>query len=182
MKKNELLSILCSNYSFVRKSVRISGINESDVDDVCEEVMVAAVRSVRKLKQESSIRPWLSTIIRRKVGEYYRKRLNLKEISNIIRAEDGREIDLYDFVAGETTVESILQEAERMNVVDVLIDSLPEISKCVIRMHFWAGYKFTEIAPVLGVNVNTVKSLYRRGLEKLKENSEAVFDKERDDG
>lgn len=86
MKKNELLSILCSNYSFVRKSVRISGINESDVDDVCEEVMVAAVRSVRKLKQESSIRPWLSTIIRRKVGEYYRKRLNLKEISNIIRA------------------------------------------------------------------------------------------------
>lgn len=52
MKKNELLSILCSNYSFVRKSVRISGINESDVDDVCEEVMVAAVRSVRKLKQE----------------------------------------------------------------------------------------------------------------------------------
>lgn len=144
--------------------------------------MVAAVRSVRKLKQESSIRPWLSTIIRRKVGEYYRKRLNLKEISNIIRAEDGREIDLYDFVAGEATVESILQEAERMNVVDVLIDSLPEISKCVIRMHFWAGYKFTEIAPVLGVNVNTVKSLYRRGLEKLKENSEAIFDKERDDG
>ena len=79
-------------------------------------------------------------------------------------------------------MESILQEAERMNVVDVLIDSLPEIGKCVIPMRFWAGYKFTEIASVLGVNVNTVKSLYRRGLEKLKENSEAVFDKERDDG
>ena len=40
-------------------------------------------------------------------------------------------------LCGEATVESILQEAERMNVVDVLIDSLPEISKCVIRMHFW---------------------------------------------
>lgn len=182
MKKNELLNILCSNYGFVRKSVRISGVRESDVDDVCEEVMVAAVRSIRKLKQESSIRAWLSTIIRRKVGEYYRKRLNLREISNMLRAEDDSEIDLYDFAEGEATVESILQEAERMDVVDVLIDSLPEISKCVIRMHFWTGYKFTEISSVLGVNVNTVKSFYRRGLERLKENSKAIFDKERDDG
>lgn len=179
MKKNELCCVLCSNYAFVRKSVRVSGVHENDVDDVCEEIMAAAAGSVRMLKQESSIRSWLSTIIRRKVGEYYRKQLDLREISNIIRTEDGREIDLYDFTADEATVESILQEAECVNV---LIGSLSEISQCVIRMHFWAGYELTDIAYVLGVNVNTVKSLYRRGLEKLRENSEAILDKERDCG
>ena len=182
MKKNELCCVLCSNYAFVRKSVRVSGVHENDVDDVCGEIMAAAAGSIRMLKQESSIRSWLSTIIRRKVGEYYRKQPDLREISNMIRTEDGREIDLYDFTADEATVESILQEAERVNVVDVLIGSLSEISQCVIRMHFWAGYELTDIANVLGVNVNTVSSLYRRGLEKLRENSEALLDKERDCG
>ena len=144
--------------------------------------MYASAASMKMMSMMYAGKSWLSTIIRRKVGEYYRKQLDLREISNMIRTEDGREIDLYDFTADEATVESILQEAERVNVVDVLIGSLSEISQCVIRMHFWAGYELTDIANVLGVNVNTVSSLYRRGLEKLRENSEALLDKERDCG
>lgn len=183
MKKNSKnLELLCSNYDFVVRRVRAHGISENDVYDVSEEVMVNAVKSIKNLRSSDSIKPWLSTIVRYEACKYYRKKCRIAEISSIIDPEEDRDIDIYDFIASEETVESILQEAERINMVDALLNSLPDTSRRVMRLRFWAGYKFTEIADVLGVNLNTVKSIYRRGLEKLKAEAVLLFDEDRKDG
>lgn len=176
------LDLLCRNYDFVVRQVRVHGICENDVLDISEEVMVAAVKSIGSLRSGDNIRPWLTTIVRYEACRYYRKRSRFAEVSSIIDLEEDRDIDIYDFIASEETVESILQEAERVDMVDTLLDSLPDTSRRVMRLRFWAGYRFSEISDILGVNVNTVKSSYRRGLEKLKAAAELLSGEDRKDG
>lgn len=108
--------------------------------------------------------------------------MHSREVSNMVKTELGEDLDIYDIVPCEATVENILMEAELRETVDDLLDSLPEINKRIIRMHFWSGYRFTEISYILGINVNTVRSLYRRSLQRLKVNSEDYFDEERCNG
>lgn len=79
------------------------------------------------------------------------------------------------------TVEKILQDAERRDMVSAMINGLPDISRRVLRMRFWGGYKHAEIAEILNINVNTEKSIYRRSLKRLKDSYLEILGKEDSD-
>lgn len=52
-------------------------------------------------------------------------------------------------------------------VIDCL-NKLDDIKKNIIKLKFWAGLKFKEIAQILSKNENAIKKMYYRTLEELK--------------
>jgi len=53
-----------------------------------------------------------------------------------------------------------------------ILNELSEKKRNIIRMRFWEGLKFSEIAEKLGKNEAAVKKMFYRTLEEIKEKLE----------
>ncbi len=53
--------------------------------------------------------------------------------------------------------------------VEKIIDELPDKRAVIIKLHFYKGLKYREIADVLGISLNTVKTQIRKALHQLRE-------------
>ncbi len=62
-----------------------------------------------------------------------------------------------------------LEQSERRIVIEAAMSSLPESQREVLVMRIWGGLSFPQIAAVLQISDNTVKSRYRYALAKLGE-------------
>ena len=180
--EEKLLARLCRKYDDVIRLLRVMGVDENDVEDLAGEIFIDAYEGIDTLRDEEKLTPWLRTIAKNKAAKYFGRRKKRKELYGMVRLETGVEFDLLEAIPDEHTVEKLLQKAEEQAMVEELLDSLPEAGRRIIRMHFWGEYRFTEIAEILNLNVNTVKSIYRRSLKRLKDHYEEVFGKEEDYG
>lgn len=178
MNKESLLEILSLKSDYITNLLRIMGVNKNDIEDLRNDVLETALRKITTLKDEKCIDAWLKTITMHKAAKYLKKRGDNRELSNIFKHESGEEVDVYDLVADEKTTEHLFQEAERRKVAADLLNTLPETGKRIIQLRFWGDYKFSEIAVILNINQNTVKTIYRRSLQKLEQNYYLLFDKE----
>lgn len=178
MDKDSLLEVLSLKSNYISKLLRVMGVGEDDVEDLRNDVLENAVRRITTLRDEGSIEAWLRTLTMRRASKYFSKRRHGRELSNIIKMETGEEMDVYDLVADEKTTEHLFQEAERRKAAAMLLNTLSGTEKRIIQMRFWGEYKFSEIAIILSINVNTVKTIYRRSLQKLKKNYYNLFGEE----
>ncbi|MGN0704536.1 MAG: RNA polymerase sigma factor [Lentihominibacter sp.] len=178
MDKDSLLELLSLKSNYISKLLRVMGVKEDDIEDLRNDVLENAVRRITTLRDVNSIEAWLRTLTMRRASKYFGKRRENRELSNIIKKESGEEMDVYDLVADEKTTEHLFQEAERRKVATVLLDTLSDTEKRIIQMRFWGEYKFSEIALILRINVNTVKTIYRRSLQKLEKNYYNLFGEE----
>lgn len=175
--REKLLDELCEKYPYVMRLMKIMGVEENDIEDLAAEIFIDAFKGIGKLRDPEKLVPWLKVIATNKSSRYFRKRSNRREISNMIKTEAG-EMDVFDTLVDEVTVEQILQEAENKQFVERLVDTLPEAGKRIIRMRFWGEYKHEEIARIMNINLNTEKSIYRRSLKRLEKNYFEIFGEE----
>ena len=124
--------------------------NKNDAEDVVSETVVDAFASIRKLRQEEKFKGWIFCILynkcKDKLREYAKKDAELpedyKEVATEEKVEDGA-------------------------VMRALFFELGEEDRLIISMHLFAGYTSKEIAKILGLNENTVRSKESRALKKL---------------
>lgn len=178
MSKDSLLEVLSLKSNYISSLLRIMGVSEDDIEDLRNDVLENALRKISTLKDVNSIDAWLRTITMHRASKYLKKRSQNKELSNIFKAESGEEIDIFDLVADEKTTEHLFQEAEQRKAAEELLNTLPEPGKRIIQLRFWGDYKFSEIALILNINLNTAKTIYRRSLQKLEQNYYMLFGKE----
>lgn len=73
-----------------------------------------------------------------------------------------------------TSKDSYPQEVEDKMYIEDLLNSLKEDEKEIILLHVFGGYRYHEIASILGLNENTVRSKESRAMKKLRENWKEV--------
>ncbi len=132
-------------------------IPQQDVEDVTQDVFIAAFKSLASFRGESQFSTWLRTLTNHKVAEYYRRRNRKKEINPVSLHEamgvgDGRSAGLLE---------------EQISIKNALQD-LPENYREVLILRFAEDMQFNEIAKVMGQNMEAVKSLFRRALAALR--------------
>ena len=140
-------------------------IPEADVEDVTQEVFIAAMKSLNAFRGESLFSTWLRALTNFKVAEYYRRK-NRKQTPReapIIEAEmlpdESADLHLEDRIA--------LRRA---------LASLPEKYQDVILLRFADGMQFDEIAKTMHSNLETTKSLFRRAVAAMRKNLESQHD------
>lgn len=124
--------------------------NTSDAEDVVSEAVMDAFASIKKLRSEEAFRSWIFRILsnkcKDKLCEYSKKTYELDE-----------------FV---TENQSVLGPEDGVIVRRSFFD-LEDEERIIIGMHLFCGYKSREIAEILHMNENTVRSKESRGLKKL---------------
>ncbi|MHC4457172.1 MAG: RNA polymerase sigma factor [Planctomycetota bacterium] len=127
-------------------------------EDVLHDVFCRFIESREKLKLAGSLKSYLGTC----VVNLARDRLRARKLQpcelgeEAAMALDANEPEHYA-IFGE--------EARNLNYA---IAQLAYEQREVIMLHLRGGMKFREIASLQGISINTVKSRYRYGLEKLR--------------
>ena len=126
-----------------------------DAKDAVSDAVMDAWATIGRLKKEESFKNWIFTILSNKCKAKMREYVNRP---------------------GELTEElaDTLQAAESMTVPEHLQQrveflKLHETDRLIIGLHLFAGYKTKEIAEVLHMNANTVRSRESRALKQLGE-------------
>lgn len=130
---------------------------ENDVEDVTQEIFIAALNSISSFRGEAKFSTWLRTLTNYKVAEFYRKRT---------RKQEPPLSPLSDASAHTTGSTSKIME-ERVYLQGAL-QSLPDNYREIILLRFAEDLQFNEIAELTSQNLEATKSLFRRAIAALR--------------
>jgi len=141
---------------------------EDDIEDVVQEIFIAAMKSINSFKRQSKFSTWLRTLTNRRVADFYRKQKGddvampenagdtMEDSSARLRSKPGR-VGIDDKI--------VLQDA---------LAELPEHYQEVLLLRFAEGLKFHEIADAMDQSLEATKSLFRRAIAALKSELEGT--------
>lgn len=156
------------------------GIAANEAPDLAINALLDAVEAVDKLRDPEKLEAWVMVIAENNGNRYLRERAKHWEIeiSSVTNIETGEEIDIYETMADEMTVEKILRHAERTSMLGELLGCLNDKERAIFFMHNLDEMTFREIAERLELNENTVRSIHSRCCRKLKSCAENLYGKE----
>ena len=136
-------------------------------EDLTQETLFKAWRHLSKFDNTKKFRPWLLTIAHRSTLDYWRKR-KIINFSELVNTEDKEFLDKI-LVSEEQNPEEFCQNQEDIKAVQTIIAQLSLIEQEIIFLHNNEELTFDEIGQLQNKPLNTVKSIYRRALQKIKQ-------------
>lgn len=155
-------------FNFALRYLRSSPVAE----EVVQDAFVRVVQNAAEFKHEARFSTWLYTIARNLCIDQTRKRALRRHpsLDEPKKAEEGDGPTLGEQTAdGKASVERAVVSLEIRERVAAAIDALPEEQREVFLMREVSNLPFKEIAEIVGVSENTVKSRMRYALERLQE-------------
>jgi RNA polymerase sigma-70 factor (ECF subfamily) len=132
--------------------------NTHAAEDVLHDFFISFVTSADKIKLKGNLKAYLATC----VANLARNKIKRKQLEPTA-LDDNDSIESFalrpDLLAIQKEETSILNEA---------MSHLRYEQREVVVLHLQGNLKFTQIAELRGVSVNTIRSRYRYGLEKLR--------------
>jgi RNA polymerase sigma-70 factor (ECF subfamily) len=138
-----------------------SRVPADDVEDVVQEVFIAAVRSITSFEHRSQFNTWLYTIVNRQIADFYRKRER--------RIGDDHLVSLECIEQTVTSPEHDRDHMDEQTLIQKALNNIPDHYREVIFLRFAEQLAFAEIAEQRGQSVEAVKSLYRRAIQAIRE-------------
>ncbi len=153
-------------YNFILRSVR----ERDRATDLVQDVFLKVVQRADQFKGDSKFSTWLYTIARNCCIDHSRKMVfrRHRSLDAPVREDEGG--TMLDRVEGKSLAADRGATAQRLQseIADA-VESLPDDQKEVFLMRQVQGLPFKEIAKVVGVPENTVKSRMRYALERLQQ-------------
>jgi RNA polymerase sigma factor (sigma-70 family) len=159
--------------SFIRRRVA----NESDAEDLLQEVLFELVRAHRLLLPIDFVTGWLYRVARNRITDLFRKKRpeTFSEVS--LRNEEGELLALEDLLpARDGGPESEYLRNVLLDELKRAIAELPADQREVFVAHELEGRSFKELAMETGVNVNTLLSRKRYAVMHLRARLENIHD------
>jgi len=125
------------------------------VDDLTQEVFLAAWKGLPDYRGDSPLRSWLLGIARHKVEDHYRARLQLPE-----PLPGGEEGDLPD--EPELELDEMLDQAKLRERVRKVIESLPHPYALLLLWRYWEKRSAREMSARIGRTEKAVERLLAR--------------------
>lgn len=138
-------------------------IPERDVEDVTQEVFIAAMRSIKSFRGTAQFSTWLRTLTNRRIADYYRSRNDAEAELAVPLSEASP-----GYVPNLRTSDTTHHTDDQIILQDALLQ-LPEHYQEIILLRFAEGLKFKEIAQTMGQSLEATKSLFRRAMSALRD-------------
>lgn len=140
-------------------------------EDLTQDTFVKVWRYLPEYDKEEELKNWIFIIARNTALDWLRKKKPLV-FSQIVNPKESanafNEVDSFDPASSEALPEELFARQEARDYLENFINQLPFVYQEVIYLRLDGDLTLEQIAGVLGKSVNTVKSIYRRGLKKLR--------------
>ena len=133
--------------------------NQQEAEDAVQDAVLAAYEKFHQLRDREKFAPWIMQILvnrcRRRMKTWFRRE---KDIDGISPSQEVELSSEPDFATASAVKQAFweLKEEERM----------------IVALSVFGGYTSEEVAGILGRNHSTVRSKYRRALQKMRKKLE----------
>jgi RNA polymerase sigma-70 factor, ECF subfamily len=139
--------------------------NPQDAEDITQEAFVKAWKNIKRFDRSKKFKTWIFEIAKNTSIDYCRK----KKTVPFSRFEDeSGKNKLVDSLADESMDNDFFANKDLKESMRSFVDKLPSKDREIVKLRLDNDYTFKEMADVLGEPLNTVKSVYRRAIIKLK--------------
>jgi RNA polymerase sigma factor (sigma-70 family) len=160
--------------NFIRRRVP----DQSDAEDILQEVFSELVEAYRMMKPLEQVTAWLFRVARNRITDLFRRKKREAVVSAPANTtDDGEEPWLEDLLPSPDAgpdgayARTVLAEA-----LDEALDELPEEQRDAFVAHELMGYSFKELAAESGVPVNTLLSRKHYAVLHLRERLQSAYD------
>ena len=161
MSVKEFNSVLLENADFLKPfAVNLTKDNET-ANDLYQETLYKALANQEKYNVGTNIKAWLFTIMRNIFINDYRRKAKQKTLFDNSAGD-------YLINLKQVSVRNAAESSLQVKEINEAIHQLPEIFKTPFMLYF-DGYKYQEIADVLGEPLGTVKSRIHFARKLLKD-------------
>lgn len=140
--------------------------NEDIANDIFQETFVKAILTIKqgRYTENGKFPAWISRIAHNLIIDYYRQ-----EKSENVQSTDIEEVNILNRKdLCEATIEDVIIAEQIRDDVKYLIELLPELQKEVLKMRYYQGLSFKEIAELTGVSINTALGRMRYAIINLR--------------
>jgi len=159
--------------AFIRKRVP----NESDVEDLLQEVFYELVVAHRLLMPIDYVTGWLYRVARNRITDLFRKKKpeNFSEVAGA--DEDGELLQIEDLLPSpDAGPEALYVRNMLLAELEVALAELPDEQRAVFVAHELEGHSFKEMSAESGVNVNTLLARKRYAVLHLRARLKNIHD------
>ena len=141
-------------YIFIWRMVQ----DEDDVKDICQDTFFKAYKKIKSFKEKSKFSSWLFQIGYRKALDFIARKKRQRSVFDKMKAQSQ--------MAGN---EREFEIKQMDSAVGKIIDGLQQNHRTALHLFYKEEMTYNEIASVMKVPINTVKSHIHRGKEIIRE-------------
>lgn len=138
-------------------------------EEAVQETFLCVFKSLHSYDSRYSFRTWLWTILLNQCNRQLRKANRTPRVDAAGMLPAGQRLDCHQQLSptvDETPVNHVLQR-ERSQLLEQHLSNLPPMQADALRLRFFAGLKYHEIADAMGCGLSTAKNRVRCGLTKM---------------
>jgi RNA polymerase sigma-70 factor (ECF subfamily) len=133
-----------------------------DAADLTQDAFLRMLRSLRTYRGETKFTTWLYRL----VVNLGIDRLRRRGLPPISLDDDGSTVEVASTLPSDDLPLTVEREDDARRVRDA-VAQLPDAQRLALTLHYFEDLRYEDIAEVMGVPLNTVKSHIRRGKERL---------------
>ncbi len=158
--------------SFVRKRVA----DQSDAEDILQDVFYELVEAYRLMKPIEQAGAWLFRVARNRIVDFFRKQRST-DLRNSELSDEGDELTLEELLPSpDAGPEAAYARSLLWEELEAALEELPEEQREVFVAHEIEGRSFKELAAETGLSVNTLLSRKRYAVLHLRGRLKEVRD------
>ena len=148
-KARTFIQLVESNKQSMYKIARSYLLNDEDIADAIQDAIESCWRNLDQLEKPAYFRTWMTRILIHKCIDIIRKNRREHPVSDFPEyGAEHKDLDNYEF--------------------SELMKSLDEKYRTILLLYYGEGFKISEIAQLLDMEENTVKTRLSRGRQKFR--------------
>ncbi len=160
--------------NFIRRRVP----DESDAEDILQEVFYELIEAYRLMKPIEQVGAWLYRVARNRIIDGFRKKkpepFSLEKVPG---AEEDESLSIEELLPSpDAGPEAAYARRILLEELEAAVDELPEEQREVFLAHEFEGIGFKEISAETGVGVNTLLSRKHHAVLYLRRRLQSIYD------
>lgn len=143
------------------------------LDDLTQETFIKVWKNMRRYDKEKSFKAWLFTIAKNTAFDYLKKKKTLP-FANFTSDEGYSYFD--EIPEDKILPDELLEQKDAAKQLEEKLEKIPEQYRIILTMRYMDDLTLHEIADILALPYNTIKSQHARALRNLRD----AFDKNED--
>lgn len=145
-----------------------------DVKDITQSIFldIWEGNKLELVKDQEKITGWMVIVAQNAAVDFIRKTRNLTRQSPVVLNEEGVEFDITDTLTAKSNPVDELSTLELADTLDTLINAFEPRDRLILKLNLLHSQSHKEIAALLKLPRNTVSTIIRRSLLKLRESLE----------
>lgn len=156
-------------YNFAKQYAR----NSAEIDDIYQDSIFKAWKKIRTFKDGNKFLPWLYSITRNTALDHMKKKrdVTFSAMDNTIFQSDNNTNEDFGQNIEDTSPlpDEIFENKELKFIVNNAINKINPDERAILMLHYHQELTFEEIAEIMMKPMNTIKSMHRRAIIKIRE-------------